>query len=204
MLKSFRLRQFRDNLMRDPRLVARVVIGTLLAANLAAAWMVFRPVGGTAEELDAQVVSTRQQILRKQLGIARLRTLTGKMKQAKSEGENFMSAYFLNGRTKSSTILAELFKSAKEAGIKPKGDSFAFEPIEGSDTLSMLTINANFEGTYDNLLQFVNRLDKSPRFLILENLKAEPLQAAGNQQATNMLSVQIKLYAFVREDAIQQ
>ncbi len=203
MLRSSKLVQLRDQLLRDPRLVARVVIGTLLAANLAAAWMVFRPVGGSAEELDAQVATMRQQIQQKQLSIARLTTLTGKMQKAKSAGDTFMSAYFLNGRTKSSTILAELYKSAKESGIKPKGDSFTFEPIEGSDTLSMLTINANFEGNYDNLLQFVNRLDKSPRFLILENLKAEPIVTAGNQ-ATNMLSVQIKLYAFVREDGTLQ
>jgi hypothetical protein len=50
----------------------------------------------------------------------------------------------------------------------------------------------------------VNRLDKSPRFLILEALKAEPLQTAGNQANANILSVQIKLYAFVREDETQQ
>ena len=78
--------------------------------------------------------------------------------------------------------------------MRPKEHAFGFDPIEGSDTLSMVTITANYEGTYGDLLQFVNRLDKSPRFLILDTLTAAPQQGGTN------LNVNIKLNTFVRED----
>ena len=83
------------------------------------------------------------------------------------------------------------------AKIKPKEHAYATEPIEGSDTLSMMTISANYEGTYVNLMRFVHEIDKSPRMLIIEGLTAAPQQTGGT------LNVSMKIDAFVREDGSQ-
>ena len=88
--------------------------------------------------------------------------------------------YVTDRRTTSSHIEEELNAAAKEAGIKRREQSLVLEPIEGSDTLSMMTITAGFEGTYANLTKFVNLLDKSPRFLIIENMVASPQQDGQN------------------------
>jgi type IV pilus assembly protein PilO len=58
----------------------------------------------------------------------------------------------------------------------------------------MVTVVGNYEGTYGDLLQFVNRLDKSSRFLIIDTMSAAPMQGSGD------LSINIKLNTFVRED----
>jgi len=197
MLKSFKgiqLPKLPANFTREPRVMARIVLGTLLAANLVAAFTVFRPLGGSAEELDAELVTMRSQVQKRQASLQKLRLLVNKIEQAKSAGDTFLNTYFMDRRTASSSILIELNKNAKESGIKPRGEAFTFEPVEGSDNLSMMTISANYEGTYGDLLQFVNRLDKSPRFLILEALTAVPQQAGGH------LSVAIHCNTFVRED----
>jgi type IV pilus assembly protein PilO len=197
MLKNFKvpkLPALPANFSREPRIMARAVLGVLLAANLVAAFAVFRPLGGSAEELDAQLVGMRAQVQQRQMSLQKLRVLVKKIEQARTAGDTFLSTYFMDRRTASSSILTELNKNAKESGIRPKGDSFVFEPVEGSETLSMMTIAANYEGTYSDLLQFVNRLDRSPRFLILESLTAMPQQAAGT------LGVAIKFNTFVREE----
>ena len=59
------------------------------------------------------------------------------------------------------------------------------EPVEGSDTLDMLQISANFEGTYPDLVHFMNLLDKSDRLLIIESLNATPQQSGGRAQFTD-------------------
>jgi Tfp pilus assembly protein PilO len=194
MPKSFKGFRLPAGASKDPRFIARVAIGVLLLANLVAAYGVFRPFGGSAEELDEQVASMQQQIKQRHAGLQRLRALVSKIEQARTSGDEFLGTYFMDRRTASSTIVSELSGAAKEAGIKPKGESFAFDPIENSDTLSMMTISANYEGTYGDLLEFVNRLDKSKRFLILDTLAAAPQQGTGN------LTVNIKLNTFVRED----
>ncbi|MEJ7605068.1 MAG: type 4a pilus biogenesis protein PilO [Bryobacteraceae bacterium] len=183
-----------SNLSKDPRLVARVVLGVLLLANLLAAYAVFQPFGGTAESLDEQHQALSGEVQRRQANLKRLRALVSKIEQARTSGDDFLGTYFMARRTASSTIVSELNQSAKDAGIRPREHSFAFDPIEGSDTLSMMTISANYEGTYGDLLQFVNKLDKSQRFLILDTLTAAPQLGTGN------LAVNIKLNTFVREE----
>ena len=84
--------------------------------------------------------------------------------------------------------------AADQAKIKPKEHAYATEPIEGSDSLSLMTITANYEGTYANLMRFVHEIDRSPRMLIVEALSAAP------QQGTGTLSISMKLDAFVRDD----
>ena len=61
--------------LRDPRVFVRVILGLLLAANLVAAVMVFRPWGGSAEDLDRQLASTRAQLAQRQAGLERLHSL---------------------------------------------------------------------------------------------------------------------------------
>ena len=62
----------------------------------------------------------------------------------------------------------------------------------------MLTVTAGFEGTYPNLVKFMNALDKSQRFLIVERLQAAPQSSSPNLQVT------VKLNAFVRDDVEDQ
>jgi type IV pilus assembly protein PilO len=61
----------------------------------------------------------------------------------------------------------------------------------------MLTITANYEGAYADLLHFVHEVDRSPRLLIIESLNAAPLQGGGQ------LSISMKLESFVREDGTE-
>jgi type IV pilus assembly protein PilO len=95
-----------------------------------------------------------------------------------------------------STIQGELVQIAKEAGITYQPTTFNTEAIEGSDTLAMMTINAGCQGTYAALSKFVNLVDKSPRFLIIESMVAAP------QQTGQVLNVTVKVDTFVKEEGL--
>lgn len=177
--------------------ILRIVIGTLVAVNLVAAWFVFNPLGGSLEDLDNQIVANRQQILARQSSIARLHRTMDKTDQARLAGDAFLSQYFLPRRHAYSRLEVELGEAAAAAGIKDKGRSYSYEPVEGSDTLGMLTITANYDGTYADLILFLNRIDRAKRLLILESLTAQPLQG------TPLLTMTLKLNAFFRFDGPQ-
>ena len=57
----------------------------------------------------------------------------------------------------------------------------------------MLTITATFEGGYGQLVKFVNELDRSNRFLLIEQLQVAP------QPKGDLLNATVKLNTFVRE-----
>jgi Tfp pilus assembly protein PilO len=180
--------------LKDPRVLVRAMLGALVLANIVAALIVFKPWGGSAEDLARQQAGMRQQLTTMQVRLAQTKALVVKAQRARKEGDAFLSEYTTDRRTTFSTIFAELERVAHEAGIQPKPVNYELEAVEGSDTLSQMTITAAYEGNYANLTKFVNLLDKSPRFLIIEGLTAAPQQS----NTGDTLSVTIKLDTFVR------
>ncbi len=180
--------------VKDPRLVGRAVVGLLLVANLAALWQVAFPWGGSADDLGRQISTLSTEVRQRQAELEHTRQVAARVQQGRSEGDKFIDKYFLGSRAASSEVVSELIEAAKESQIKARDHSFALDPIEGSNTLGMMTITGSYEGTYADLIRFVNRLDRSDRLLIIESLNAAP------QQGGNLLNVSVKVETFVRED----
>jgi hypothetical protein len=182
----------------NPRAAIRLGLGVLVAANLVAAYFVVRPIGGSAQELAQQALEVHSQIRQQQGVLERTRVLVSKIESGRGEGDHFMKSYFMPRRLAYSTIVAELNDLASQAKITPRDSAWALEPVEGSDTLDMLQISANFEGLYPDLIHFINLLDKSDRLMIIESLNATPQQSGGR------LNVMLKLDTFVEEDGSAQ
>jgi hypothetical protein len=170
---------------RDPRFWVRAALGALLLLNLIALWIV--------EQLEAELVTKRAELVQRKAALERSKLHLARVETSREQDQKFQAQFFTDRRVASSTFVAELSKAATESGLKPREHTFLFDPVEGSDTLSMMTITAAYEGSYADLLKAVNRLDRSSRFLILDSLTASP------QQGTGMLNVTIKLNAFVKE-----
>jgi len=183
--------------IRDPRLIWKQALIALVVANIAVFFLLVRPIGGTAEDLASQLEQTRRQVRARTAEVVQLKALVAKIQKVRAEQTNFVGNYFMDRRTTSSTILNEIGAAAGKAGLKPREHSFVIDPVEGSDTLGMMTITANYEGSYGDLVEFVNLIDRSPRFLIIDNIQAAPQQQAGS------LSARFKINTFVREGAPQ-
>src|SRR5579872_546240 len=190
MPRSFDLRAR----MKDRRLVVRAGLGALLAANLVAAVFVFHPLGGSAEDLAEEMRLKQRQLDQQLHRVERARSLVAKVQQARVEGDKFLHEATVEQRVAMSTLIEEMNRMAAQSGMRPKESSMLPDPVPGSETLEQLTISANFEGNYASLVKFVNLLDRSPRFLIIESMQASP-------QSTGALSVSLKLDTFIRQAA---
>ena len=177
----------------------RALIGVLVAANLAAAVVAFRPFGGSAEDLRRRAAGLGDQLAAAQARVAITRRLVDKVEGARRDGDKFLAQYVVDRRKASSALNEELYRMAEEAGVKPGQIANEYEAIEGSDTLQMVNIQVAFEGSYQGLTKLVDLIDKSPRFLMIESL-----QLAAPQGKTAMMVVTFKIHTFVRgavEDA---
>ena len=179
---------------RDPRFMVRVILGALVLANLVLAGLVLFPIGGSAEDLERQLATLQTQIQSRQATLERTRQHVAAVEKGRSEGDDFLGTYFLSERTAYSTLLSELIAAAEQSKITPREHAFSTEPVEGSDSISMMSITANYEGSYNDLLHFVHEIDRSPRLLLIESLNAAPEAGAGK------LTVSMKLDTFVRTD----
>ena len=163
----------------------RAILGVLLLANLVAAVIVFKPFGGSADDLRRGSSSRSSAQLAQFAGAARQHQEAGG-KGADRRARRAISSWASTSWTSPPCrppSCTELTNIAKEAGITMGQATLNSEPIEGSDTLVMLTMQVGFEGTYANLTKFVNLVDKSPRFLIIENHAGRRAAAAGRAAA---------------------
>jgi hypothetical protein len=180
---------------QDLKRKIRIVLGCLLSLNVIAAGLVLFPIGGSADDLEHQLAALQSQVAQKRALLERTRLNVAAVEKARGEGDQFLEHYFLGRRTADSDLLSELTEAANKAQIKERDRAQTTEFIEGSDSLSMMTITANYEGTYRNLLNFIGELDRSGPLLIIESLTAAP------QQGSNTLTVSMKIDAFIRDTA---
>lgn len=173
----------------------RLGIAALVVANLLAAAFAFHWFGNPAEDTQTQVRAMQRQLAAVQSHLGTARSLSSKVEQARGAGDQFLATYMTDRRNTYSTVLAELNRIAADSGMKSKEKALPpLEPIEGSDNLSIMTVTANYEGTYPQLVKFVNLLDKSQRFIIIESLQAAP------QQGSPALNISVRVNTFVRGD----
>ncbi|HUP04685.1 MAG TPA: hypothetical protein VMU19_11890, partial [Bryobacteraceae bacterium] len=183
---------------RDPRVSMRLLIGALLAANLAAAVLAFKPFGGSAADLREKQSALESQLADLSARVAAARQLVNKVEQARREGDSFLTKYVVDRRVMASSLAEELNRMTKDSGVRQLPQQYGMEDIEGSDSLKMMTITAGCEGTYAGLKKLVEEIDKSPRFLIIESMTVvSPEQTKA--QAAQTVNVNLKLDTFVRE-----
>ena len=180
---------------RDPRVFVKLALGGLVVLNLLAAAFVFHLFGRSAQETADELASVRARVIQQRTNLNRTRGVTSKVQIARGEGDQFMTRYMTPRRTTYSTLVSEMQQNCETAGLTWKEGSIApLEPVKGSDDLSMMTMTLSVEGPYPNLLKLINLLDRSPRFLIIDQLSATP------QPGGKALAVTLKVNTFVRDD----
>ena len=181
--------------VKDARILIRIGLGLLLVANLVAAGYAFNIFTPSPEILNRRLLSAQSQLKSEQARLVRSRALASNIGKGKTESDTFLASYFTDRRRTYSTILQEISDTATAAGMKTEEGTLSIDPIKGTGDLSMLTLSINFEGSFAQLVKFVNLIDRSPRFIIIESMQAAP-QPKGDVVNTNL-----KMHVFVKEDA---
>ena len=170
-----------------------VALGLLAAFVLIFYLAAVYPLEARAQEQQAVVAALQQQIAAKTSELKKLRIITEKVEKARTEGDSLLADITLERNTTFSRLVGELVSAAADSKIEARETNFSLEPIEGATQYGAITITANFRGEYDNLVRFLNRLDKSDHFLIIESLAATPRSDSSELQIT------MKIDTFVRD-----
>ncbi len=181
--------------LRDPRVMVGAAVGVLVILNLIAAAFVFHVFGRSAQETADELAAVRATVIQQRSQLNRTAQIANKVQIARGEGDQFLAKYMTPRRTTYSTLVSEIQSNCESAGLTWKEGSIApLEPVKGSEDLSMMTMTVSFEGSYPNLLKLINLLDRSQRFVIIDQLSATP------QPGGKALTVTLKINTFVRDD----
>ena len=170
------------------------VLGALAAFDVLFYFFAVSPLDAREQETLARIEASRRQLEQKEEGLEELRIIAGKVEKARTAGDELLNQITIERRVTFSTLVTELDGAAAEAGIQDRDRVYDMEPIDGTEQYGIVSINANFRGEYEKLVNFLNRIDRSERFLIIESLGASPRSDSSELQVTmrNILSPFLK------------
>ena len=156
-------------------------------------WSAFRPLEVREQEAVTTIATLEEHLSQRSKTVAQLRSVVERAATARSTGDKLIDKITIGRQVAFSTLVAELDVAANKAGIEGRDRTYDIEPIEDSEELRIVRINTNFQGRYENVVRFLNLIDRSEKFLIIESLGASPLATSGSLQVT------MRIDTFVRD-----
>ena len=175
----------RGGLLRKiPHRQVLIALGLLATFDLLFWAFAVRPTAEREADQRTRVQILERQIEEKSAAVEQLREAARRVGSAQGEGDKILAELTFERRTAFSNLIRELGGDASGAQVEVREVSFNSDEIAGNADYGIVSINANFRGQYANLVRFLNQLDRSERFLIIERLGAFPREDTGDLQIT--------------------
>jgi Tfp pilus assembly protein PilO len=123
--------------------------------------------GSQAQKDEARRLAQQAQLLEKD--VARAETIQRHMPEVRHNCDHFYEEQFLPASSGYSSVEMDLGQIAAHSGLKTTGLSFKQSALEKRGVVEV-QINAAVEGDYPSLIHFINGLERSENFYLLNNL----------------------------------
>ena len=106
-------------------------------------------------------------------------------------------ASLLPASTADSAVTAELDQLARKSGLRIESLNFRYKELPGRN-LTELDLDTAVDGDYANIVKFMNNLQRSHNFYIVESLN---LQAQGQGNGASAMRIGLKMKTYFRTAA---
>jgi len=157
----------------------RTVLGILIAINAVLLFLLVRSPGRTEAERHADLARLGTEQRAAGLRVQQMEMLKQKVQLATRNEQEFAKANFLPRGSAFSQMLTDLERLATENHLQP-GDS-TFSLNEKDNKLGWVNVDVSLvvEGDYSNLVRFLNKLEQSKLFWIVESLAVSTERGQG-------------------------
>jgi type IV pilus assembly protein PilO len=136
----------------------------------AASFTVYRlGYAGTVEALQRDLKREKEQLAKEQQERRRLEELLGRVDTNRQRIQQLYEQRFSTRRERLTRVNDEVKNLARQAGLSPRSFSYPQEAIDDFDLVKRSYI-FSVDGTYPELRRFINLLERSDSFLILEEV----------------------------------
>ncbi len=175
---------------RDWRPPIRLGLSILLGIDLVLAVLVFWPAGPSFADQKQELETLRADVQAKRESVSHWRKIESNLPAVRKQGDDFYQHQFLPDATGYSTIMEEVDKLAVDSGVKKGQVGYQVAEVKGRPDLESVDISTTLEGDYAKIVHFVNKLEQSNLFLIVDSLSV----ASSTQTRTVKLSVRLITY----------
>ncbi len=120
--------------------------------------------------------------------VKRVAAIRDRLSEVRSQSAKFYADEFLVPASGYSIVVADLNGVAHKAGLRASNIDFKERPLE-SRGVTEVTISATVDGDYSALVRFINGLERSANFYLLDNLSL-----ASSTAGRIKLNLQLRTY----------
>jgi len=147
-----------------------LVVALLLIADVVIYLVIVRPQRPRARSEVAAVAALEAQVARTREEVQRLRRIVRELPATRKQLDDFLVQRFPSEEAGYSVVVAELESAATDSGVRPGRANFRSYVVREHPELVRKEITTTVEGGYVNLLRFLEHLERSVNFYLLDRL----------------------------------
>lgn len=129
-----------------------------------------RRLAGLPATEPAQLAALEREVGGRVAEVARLRRVRDQLPQLRPQLDKFTAERFPSERAGFSRVAEELDATASETGVQLGRVAYQSQEEKDRPELLRIEITTNVEGGYPNLLHYLEALERSPRFYLINEL----------------------------------
>ena len=177
------------------RLLPPVVV--LLALNGLAFAAYTLPRGLQVRNTTARATALREEIARQRRITAAIVEQAGAIRSNAAQTDRFYRDVIVPNSVDLLPLIEDIEKMAAEPGLKTGPRTYGLAPVKGAP-ITRLGVNLNLQGSYDQLVAFLDRVERSPRFLIIDRIA---LNSGTGHEGSN-LRVEVSAFLHGKEEKV--
>jgi Tfp pilus assembly protein PilO len=154
---------------RTKRIVT-AALGVLLAADIGAGVFLWQTSRQRPADLRAEMNDLTLEAKLRQADVARGRKIRASLPQVGKDCSDFYQDAFLSAGTGYSTIDADLSAIAGKAGLRISDTAYKEADVK-THGVKEISIATSVDGSYSSVIQFINGLEQSKNFYLLNDLE---------------------------------
>jgi hypothetical protein len=167
-----------------------VALGVLLLADLALAVFLWQGARQDPAALRAERDRLAVQAKLLRADVERAQKIRASLPEAGRDCDTFYRQSFLDAATGYSQIESDLSAIAAQSGVKTSGLSFKRTEIKDRG-VTQISINTSVDADYSAVIRFINGLERSKNFYLLDGLRL-------GTGATGGIKLDLELHTFFR------
>ncbi|MBI2815660.1 MAG: type 4a pilus biogenesis protein PilO [Acidobacteria bacterium] len=157
----------------------RLVLAVLVVLNAILLFLVFRPPGRSLSERQEQLKRSKERYDVTLARVAQMRELRAKLGSAIQNDNEFTKVHFLSRNTAFSAMVSDLERLASANQVKTSSINYQLKTDPAQPGFVNVTVAMSVEGVYPELMRFINKLEQSELFWIIENVNVSASPSRG-------------------------
>lgn len=147
----------------------RWTLGVVLSLDLLLVLVAWRTAGGDEQAQKVELERLRQYHRRVGADVRRAEEIRQALPDVREDCDRFVREQFLEAAPGYSTVVADLGEIAGRAGLKAANVTFKQRDLANRGVVQV-EVTASVEGDYASLVRFINGLERSENFYLLDAL----------------------------------